>query len=113
MAHKKGQGSSRNGRDSPGQRRGIKVFGGQAVQAGGPSGGDGGDGGSVIFIADPQLTTLLDYRYLQHHRASSGQNGMGSDCNGASADDLTLKVPVGTLVKDAARGELLCDLSAP
>ncbi len=83
------------------------------MEWGGPSGGDGGNGGSVILVADPQLTTLLDYRYQQHHRAKSGQNGMGSDCNGASASDLLLRVPGGTIVKDADSGELLCDLSAP
>ena len=64
------------------------------IEKGGPSGGDGGNGGSVIFVANPQLTTLLDYRYLQHHRARSGQHGMGGDCNGKSADDLVRQVPV-------------------
>lgn len=83
------------------------------VDKGGPCGGDGGNGGSVIFIADPQLTTLLDYRYQQHHFAKNGQNGMGSDMNGAGAEDLILKVPVGTLVRDEDSGELLADLSDP
>src|SRR6476659_5259068 len=81
------------------------------VDKGGPSGGDGGNGGSVIFEADPQLTTLLDYRYQQHHRAPAGQHGMGSDCNGKAGDDLTLRVPVGTLVRDEQSGEVLADLS--
>jgi GTP-binding protein len=81
------------------------------IEKGGPSGGDGGDGGSVIFVADPQLTTLLDYRYQQHHRARSGQHGMGSDCNGRAADDLVLRVPVGTLIRDNATSDLLVDLS--
>ena len=80
------------------------------VERGGPSGGDGGNGGSVVLEADPQLTTLLDYRYQQHHRARNGEHGMGSDCNGAAADDLVLRVPVGTLVKDEDTGELLADL---
>ena len=89
------------------------------IERGGPNGGDGGDGGSVIFVADPQLTTLLDYRYQQHHRAKGGEHGMGSDCNGRAAEDMVLKVPVGTLVKDAGTEELLVDraqllgLSAP
>jgi len=83
------------------------------IERGGPSGGDGGNGGSVRFVADPQLTTLLDYRYQQHHRAKSGQNGMGSDCNGAASEDMVLKVPVGTLFKDAESGDLLADLSTP
>jgi GTPase len=83
------------------------------VDRGGPSGGDGGDGGSVLFVADPQLTTLLDYRYQQHHRAKNGEHGMGSDCNGRSSDDLVLKVPVGTLIRDDDTDELLVDLSEP
>ena len=83
------------------------------VERGGPSGGDGGNGGSVVLVADPQLTTLLDYRYQQHHRAKSGQHGMGSDRNGAAAEDLILRVPVGTLVIDANNGTQLSDLSTP
>jgi GTP-binding protein len=85
------------------------------VERGGPSGGDGGRGGSVILEADPQLTTLLDFRYQKHHRAPDGQHGMGSDCNGKNGDDLILRVPVGTLVKraDAENGEVLADLSRP
>ncbi|MGZ3459698.1 MAG: GTPase ObgE [Archangium sp.] len=81
------------------------------VDRGGPNGGDGGNGGSVIFEANPQLTTLLDYRYQQHHRARSGENGMGSDCNGRSSEDLVLKVPVGTLIRDADTEEVLADLN--
>ncbi|AKQ68598.1 GTP-binding protein Obg [Myxococcus hansupus] len=81
------------------------------IERGGPDGGDGGNGGSVVFVADPQLTTLLDYRYQQHHRAKNGEHGMGSDCNGRASDDMVLKVPVGTLVKDANTEELLVDLS--
>ena len=83
------------------------------VERGGPSGGDGGNGGSVVLVADPQLTTLLDYRYQQHHRAKSGQHGMGSDRSGATAEDLVLKVPLGTVVTDAISGTQLCDLSSP
>jgi GTPase len=83
------------------------------IEKGGPSGGDGGNGGSVLFVADPQLTTLLDYRYQPLQHADGGQHGMGSDCNGRSAEDLVLRVPVGTLVKDAKSGEVLADLSVP
>jgi GTP-binding protein len=83
------------------------------IERGGPNGGDGGNGGSVVFVADPQLTTLLDFRYQQHHRAKNGENGMGSDCNGRGAEDLILKVPVGTLIRNADTGELLVDLSEP
>lgn len=83
------------------------------IERGGPNGGDGGNGGSVIFVADPQLTTLLDYRYQQHHWAKAGEHGMGNDCNGRGAEDMILRVPVGTLVKDAATEELLVDLGEP
>jgi GTP-binding protein len=82
------------------------------IERGGPSGGDGGNGGSVVFVANPQLTTLLDFRYQQHHRARNGENGMGSDCNGRASEDMILKVPVGTLIRDAGSGEVLADLSA-
>ncbi len=83
------------------------------VDKGGPSGGDGGNGGSVIFEADPQATTLLDFRFQQHHKARSGQHGMGSDMYGRAGEDLILKAPLGTLVIDEATGELLKDMSVP
>ncbi|HLV60063.1 MAG TPA: GTPase ObgE [Fredinandcohnia sp.] len=83
------------------------------VPKGGPSGGDGGDGGSVYFVADPQLSTLLDYRYQRVIRAERGQNGMGQDRNGRKGEDVRLRVPVGTLIKDAETGEVLCDLAEP
>jgi GTP-binding protein len=83
------------------------------VDKGGPSGGDGGHGGSVVFEADPQLTTLLDFRFQQHHRAPSGGHGLGSDMNGRGGEDLILKAPLGTLITDEATGELLKDLSTP
>ncbi len=83
------------------------------VDKGGPSGGDGGHGGSVIFEADPQLTTLLDFRFQQHHRARNGQHGMGSDMNGRAGEDLVLRAPLGTLVIDEATGAQLKDLSTP
>lgn len=83
------------------------------IDKGGPSGGDGGDGGSVIFEADPQLTTLLDFRFSSRHVARSGAHGMGSDMNGRAGEDMVLKVPLGTLVRDEETGELLKDLSTP
>ncbi len=81
------------------------------IDKGGPSGGDGGNGGSVIFVADAQLTTLLDFRYQQHHFAQKGQHGLGSDCNGRNGEDMVVKVPLGTLVFDESTGEQLVDLS--
>jgi len=81
------------------------------VEKGGPSGGDGGDGGSIVFCTDLRMTTLLDYRFLSQHQAQSGEHGMGSDCYGKKGETLVLKVPLGTLIKDADSGELLGDLS--
>jgi GTP-binding protein len=83
------------------------------VDKGGPSGGDGADGGSIIFEADPQLTTLLDFRFKRHHEARAGGHGLGSDMNGRSGEDMVIKVPLGTLVKDHETGELLKDMSTP
>ncbi|HET6437883.1 MAG TPA: GTPase ObgE [Anaeromyxobacter sp.] len=81
------------------------------IPRGGPAGGDGGKGGDVVLAVDPQLSTLLDYRYVREHRARSGEGGGGSDRNGKDGGDLVLKVPPGTVVKDAATGELLADLA--
>jgi GTP-binding protein len=83
------------------------------IPRGGPAGGDGGDGGDVVLEVDPQLATLLDYRYVHQHRARDGENGRGSDQNGQAGPPLTLRVPPGTVVKDTATGEILADLSAP
>ncbi len=83
------------------------------VPRGGPAGGDGGHGGDVVLAVDPQLGTLLDYRYLREHRARSGEHGRGSDRNGRDGSTLELRVPPGTVVKDALTGEVLADLAAP
>jgi GTP-binding protein len=83
------------------------------IPRGGPAGGDGGDGGDVVLVVDPQLATLLDYRYVREHRARSGEHGRGSDQNGHDGAHLELRVPPGTVVKDAATGEVLGDLSEP
>ena len=80
------------------------------IPRGGPAGGDGGNGGDVVLVVDPQLSTLLDYRYVREHRARSGEKGLGSDMNGHDGADLELRVPPGTVVKDAATGEVLADL---
>ncbi len=80
---------------------------------GGPDGGDGGRGGHVFALADPSLNTLVDYRYSRRHEAKRGQHGMGSDMFGAMGDDITLKMPVGTIICDAETGEVLYELLQP
>jgi len=82
------------------------------VPRGGPDGGDGGRGGSVWAVADRNLNTLIDYRYARIHRATHGGKGMGSDCNGKAGRDVELRMPVGTLIRDADSGDLIGDLSA-
>ncbi len=77
---------------------------------GGPDGGDGGRGGHVFAVADPALNTLVDYRYSRRHEAKRGQHGMGSDMFGAAGDDITLNMPVGTIITDAETGEVLFEL---
>lgn len=81
------------------------------VPRGGPDGGDGGRGGSVIAVADRNINTLVDYRYARLHRAKDGQRGRGAQCSGASADDVVLRVPVGTVISDFETGEIIADLS--
>jgi len=83
------------------------------VAKGGPDGGDGGDGGSVFVRVDPQLTTLLDYRYRTHWKAERGKHGEGSNRKGKSGDDRYLPVPPGTEVRDAETGDLLGELLHP
>ncbi|MDX1493152.1 MAG: GTPase ObgE [Longimicrobiales bacterium] len=80
------------------------------VPRGGPSGGDGGKGGDVILVADPQLSTLLDYSYRKHYKAPRGMHGEGSNRTGKSGDDLVLKVPPGTVAYDDDTDEVLGEL---
>ena len=81
------------------------------IPKGGPDGGDGGDGGSVFLQADSGLTTLADYRHAKHFKADNGQPGMGKERTGASAEDLILKVPVGTRALDVETREVIGDLT--
>jgi GTP-binding protein len=80
---------------------------------GGPNGGDGGRGGHVWALADPNLNTLVDFRYSRRHEAKRGQHGLGSDMFGAMGDDIVLKMPVGTILTDAETGEVLYELLVP
>ena len=100
----------------------IKVFagdGGNGIASfrrekyepmGGPSGGDGGKGGSIYFEADENLNTLIDYRFKKEYRAQRGENGRSSDQYGASGQDLILRVPVGTVIKNTFSGQIFADL---
>jgi len=81
------------------------------IEFGGPNGGDGGDGGDVYLVADENLNTLIDYRFERFHRAKRGENGRSRDCTGKGADDLLLKVPVGTRTIDMDTGEQIGDLT--
>ncbi|MFA5583500.1 MAG: GTPase ObgE [Bacteriovoracaceae bacterium] len=82
------------------------------VPMGGPDGGDGGNGGSIIFVGDEGLNTLMHFRGLKTFKAEDGHNGMGSNMNGPTGSDLYLKVPVGTLIFHQETGELLADITA-
>ncbi|HEY8499024.1 MAG TPA: GTPase ObgE [Clostridia bacterium] len=80
------------------------------IPAGGPDGGDGGDGGNVILQADKKLRTLADFRYKKHYKAERGADGGNKKCTGKKGEDLIIKVPVGTIVKDKETGIIIADL---
>lgn len=79
------------------------------VPNGGPDGGDGGNGGSIIFVADKNMTTLIDFKYKVHYRAGNGENGKKKNQCGKSAEDLIIKVPCGTLLKDIETDQIIAD----
>ena len=81
------------------------------IANGGPAGGDGGNGGSVVFVADEGLSTLLDLRYNRVLQAKNGENGMAKSCHGKNSDDLVVKVPVGTIVYDNSTNLIIADLT--
>lgn len=82
------------------------------VPKGGPDGGDGGRGGDILLVSDVRLTSLLDFKYKREFSAGRGQHGMGSLCSGKSGEDLKIRVPVGTVVKDADTGEIVKDFTS-
>lgn len=81
------------------------------VAAGGPDGGDGGQGGNVVFVVDDGMSSLIDFRYKRKFVAQNGENGSSKRCTGKSAEDLVIKVPRGTLIRDAETGRIMADMS--
>src|SRR5271165_2953493 len=83
------------------------------IEFGGPDGGNGGKGGDIIFVTEHNLNTLIDFRYTQHFRAPKGGNGAGSDRTGAGAEDVRIRVPLGTQILADDQETLLADLDKP
>lgn len=81
------------------------------VPNGGPDGGDGGHGGDVIFVVDEGLNTLTDFRHIRKYQAQSGENGGKKNCRGKDGDDIILKVPAGTVIKETESGKVITDMS--
>ena len=81
------------------------------VPAGGPDGGDGGKGGDVIFVVDKSINTLNDFRHIRKYCAENGQDGMKKRCHGKDGEDIIIKVPEGTIIKDAESGKVIVDMS--
>ncbi|MEG2633670.1 MAG: GTPase ObgE, partial [Oscillospiraceae bacterium] len=81
------------------------------VAAGGPDGGNGGRGGNIVFKVDDNLSTLLDFRYKRKYVAQNGENGSAKNCSGKSAEDTIIRVPRGTVIKEAETGGILVDMS--
>src|SRR5699024_9604899 len=81
------------------------------IPRGGPDGGDGGRGASIHMVADGNINTLVDYQYSRIHRGKAGENGRGRQQYGAGAPDITLRVPVGTVITDTETGQILFDLT--
>ena len=81
------------------------------INAGGPDGGDGGKGGNIVFQVDDNLTTLSDFRYKRKYKAQNGENGRGGKCNGKRGEDLIIKVPRGTVIRENSTGAIMADMS--
>ncbi len=81
------------------------------IPNGGPDGGDGGDGGNIIFIADNSVNSLIDFRYKKNFVAKSGENGGKKNCNGKNAEDLIIKIPVGTIIREVSTNKIMADMS--
>ena len=82
------------------------------VAAGGPDGGDGGRGGNVVVVADDHMSTLMDFRYKRKYAAPCGENGRGARCNGKKGQDLVIRVPRGTIIRECESGVVMADMSS-
>ena len=82
------------------------------VAAGGPDGGDGGRGGDILLQVDSHMSTLMDFRYKRKYAAGNGMDGQGKRCSGKDGQDLVIKVPLGTVVRDADTNQIICDMSS-
>ena len=82
------------------------------VAAGGPDGGDGGNGGNVVFVADKTLATLMDFRYKKIYKAQNGTQGASGKCNGKNGEDIIIKVPCGTIIKNLNTERVIADLKS-
>ena len=81
------------------------------VPSGGPDGGDGGHGGDVIFVVDEGLNTLIDFRHIRKYKAGDGEEGGKKNCRGKDGEDIIIKVPAGTVIKEAQSGQVITDMS--
>ena len=81
------------------------------IPMGGPAGGDGGRGGNVVFVADEGLSTLMDFKYRKHFKAERGAHGRGKNMHGSWGEDLVVRVPVGTVIRDDDSGQVIADLT--
>ncbi|MDR1536994.1 MAG: GTPase ObgE [Clostridiales bacterium] len=88
----------------------VSFYRAKYVANGGPDGGDGGKGGDIVFVADTGVSTLLDFRYKRSYKADPGDNGSSKNRSGKSSDDVIVKVPVGTVIKEATTGKVMADM---
>ena len=89
----------------------VSFYRAKYITNGGPDGGDGGKGGDVIFIADEGMNTLMDFRYKRMFKAMPGGDGGKRNCTGADGDDVVIKVPVGTVIREAESGKVMADMT--
>lgn len=91
----------------------VSFYRAKYVTNGGPDGGDGGKGGNVVFIADEGLNTLMDFRFKKKFKAENGVDGSKRNCSGADGKDIVIRVPVGTIIKEAESGKIMMDMVTP